>query len=294
VKPGNKVIATRERDPWAWALLPPVAICALLLIGSQAIFVAGSLHRDLGAGRVSPIWDLANYRRVLTDPFTWQCLALTAKLSAWATIGTIAIGFPAGYVLARSRGRWVMPLLAGIVASTFVSIVVKVFGLMVLFTGNGPINRMLMATGLTAQPITLLGSELGVVIGLMQFTLGFAVLLLFGMVQTIPPTLEEAAAAHGAKPTATFFRVVWPLALPGVAAVGLTVFNLCMGAFASAALLGSGRILTLPVLIERSIVMEVRTGLGATLAVVLVAVVLTFNLLAIAGLRRLRGGRGVM
>ena len=103
------------------------------------------------------------------------------------------------------------------------------------------------------------------VVGFSYFSFGFAVLLLYSVVRTIPRSLEEAAAAHGAGRLRTMLRVVLPLSLPGLAAAFLTVFNLCMGAFTSAALLGAGRVLTLPVLIERTILAEVRYGLGGAL-----------------------------
>ena len=66
----------------------------------------------------------------------------------------------------------------------------------------------------------------------------------------------------------------------------LTVFNLCMGAFTSAALLGAGRVLTLPVLIERTILSDVRYGLGGALAALLMVFVLGVNLVASGLLRR--------
>ena len=91
------------------------------------------------------------------------------------------------------------------------------------------------------------------VVGLSYFSFGFAVMLLYAVIRTIPRQLEEAAIIHGAGRLRTFWRILLPLSLPGVAGGFLTVFNLCMGAFTSAALLGAGRVLTLPVLIERTI-----------------------------------------
>jgi len=66
------------------------------------------------------------------------------------------------------------------------------------------------------------------------------------------------------------------------------IFNLCMGAFTSAALLGAGRVLTLPVLIQRSIIVENRYAMGGTLALVLLVAVLLINIVSIVVLRRWR------
>jgi putative spermidine/putrescine transport system permease protein len=177
-------------------------------------------------------------------------------------------------------------MLALILLSAFVTIAIKIYGLMIIFAGNGVLNRTLLALGLTNGPVTLIGTRLGVVVGLSYFSFGFAVMLLYSVVRTIPRSLEEAAAVHGAGRLRTAWRVVLPLCLPGLATAFLTVFNLCMGAFTSAALLGAGRVLTLPVLIQRTILGEVRYGLGGALAALLMLSVLALNLLSAAIVRR--------
>ncbi len=279
---------------WNLMALPPLAVFVAVLLGSQSLFIAGSLHRDLGLGRTASAWELTNYVRVLTDSLYLDCLLTTVRVSAVATLGTLLIAFPVAYVIARMRSRWAMPLLAGIVASTFVTIVVKAFGLMIIFAGNGLLNRALIGLGLTAEPVRLLGTETGVVVGLMQFTLGFAVLLLYSLIQTIPRSFEEAAQAHGASRLRVFRRILLPLALPGLTVGGLMIFNMSMGAFTSAALLGAGRVLTLPVLIQQTIMMQVKYSMAATLAVVLLVTVLLINALSLLLLRRVRAGLRVI
>ena len=114
-------------------------------------------------------------------------------------------------------------------------------------------------------------------------------LVLFSMVQTIPRSLEEAAQIHGASRGRVFRRVVIPLCLPGLIGGSLMVFNLSMGAFTSAALLGGGKVLTLPVLIQRSIILETRYGMGAALSATLLVAVFLINLLSVALVARARG-----
>jgi putative spermidine/putrescine transport system permease protein len=282
-----------RRAGYAWIalLIPPLLLFTILLVGSQAFFVASSFHRDLGMGRTAPAWDLRNYAHVLTDRLFLRSLWTTVRVSAVATLATLSLAYAVAYVIARLRSRWGTLMLAAIVASNFITIVVKAFGLMILFSGNGLLNRVLLDLGLIAQPINLLGTETGVVVGLMQFTLGFAVLLLYSVVQTIPRNLEDAAKAHGASRRRVLLRVLLPLSLPGLAVGGLMIFNMCMGAFTSAALLGSGRILTLPVLIEQTVLLQVNYAMASTLAVVLLVVVVLINILSLLILRCFRAGR---
>jgi ABC-type spermidine/putrescine transport system permease subunit I len=274
------------KAPWFRVMAGPLLVTLVLLAGSQAVFLRASLYRDLGYGLHADTPSLDNYVRILTDPFTYDVLWTTASLSAIAAAWTVGLGFPTAYVLARSRSRWALAMLALILLSAFVTIAIKIYGLMILFAANGVLNQALLAAHLVAAPVTLIGTRFGVVVGFSYFSFGFAVLLLYGVVRTIPRSLEDAAAAHGAGRLRTMLRVVLPLSLPGLGAAYLTVFNLCMGAFTSAALLGAGRVLTLPVLIERTILAEARYGRGGALAALLMAVVLAANLVAARALRR--------
>jgi len=282
------------RIRWGLLLILPAGVSLLLLVGSQSVFMRGSLFQDLGIGRLGRELTLVNYGRVFGDAFYLGSLWLTIEISAVTALLTLVLGFPVAYLLARMRSRWSLVLLAAVTISSFVSVIIKTLGLIVLFSGQGPINRVLLGLGLVEQPVTIFGSPAGVVVGLMHYTLGFGVLLLYSVIQTVPRSVEEAAQVHGASRRRVFLRVVLPLALPGVAATALVVFNLCMGAFTSAAVLGKGKVLTLPVLIWRTILLQVRYGMGGTLAAVLLVSVIVINLLSLVLLWRLRMARTVV
>jgi putative spermidine/putrescine transport system permease protein len=73
----------------------------------------------------------------------------------------------------------------------------------------------------------------------------------------------------------------------------LTIFNLSMGAFTSAALLGGGRIITLPVLIQRTMLIDVKYGMAGALAAMLLLFVIVLNLMSVMILKRFRATRGI-
>ena len=156
-----------------------------------------------------------------------------------------------------------------LIASSLVTVVIKALGLMVLLSVNGPINKGLMVLGMIDHPIRLLNNDVGVTLGLVHYTLPLVVLVLFSVVQTIPESLEEAASSLGAGPWRAMYRVVLPLAMPGLVAAGLMAFNLAMGTFTSTALLGGGKVLTLPILIERKAILEVNYPVAATISMML-------------------------
>ena len=273
---------------WGLVLLPSFLVSMALLVGSQYVFISNSFYRDLRLGRIGPDFTWINYARFFSDSFYLDTLYLTIEVSALATAFTLIAGYPVAYLIARLRSRLGMAMLAAIVLSSLISIVIKVLGIIVIFAADGPINTALIRLGALDRPFSILGNTAGVVIGLMHFTLGFGVLLLYSVISTIPRSLEDAAAIHGASRPRVFWRVILPLSLPGVIAGGLIMFNLCMGVFVSAAILGSGKVLTLPVLIQRTIILENRYAMGATLAAVLLVSALLVNLISALVLMRFR------
>jgi putative spermidine/putrescine transport system permease protein len=173
-----------------------------------------------------------------------------------------------------------------LVASAVITVVIKALGLMVLMSSDGPLNQAIVGLGISQAPLRLLSNEIGATVGLVHYTLPLVILVLFSVTQTIPETLEEAARTLGASTWHTMYRVVLPLALPGLVAAGLMAFNLSMGTFTSTALLGGGKVLTLPILIERKAILEVNYPFAAASAMVLLVSALAINLLIFELARR--------
>ena len=278
------------RVRWELVLLPALVVSLLLLLASQFVFLKGSLQRDLGMGVMAPGLTLDNFREIFTDAYFLSSLWLSISVSTIAMVITLLIAFPAAHAIARMDGRWSIVLLAAVVVSSFLTIVVKVLGLLLIFSSSGPLNRTLFWLGAISEPVTIVGNVPGVILGLIYYTLGFAILLFYSIVVTIPRSLEEAAEVHGASRAGVFRQVVMPLCLPGIAAGALMIFNVNMGGFSSTALIGAGKILTLPIVIQRTVILENNYRLGAALAVLLLGVVLVINAFAVLLLLRARRG----
>jgi putative spermidine/putrescine transport system permease protein len=273
---------------WGSLLVVPFVISAGLLFGSQFVFLRQSLHRDLRFGQQDADWSLAKFRQILTDPYYLHALWLTTYISLAVALICVVVGFPIAKVLARQRSRWTTALLSTIVLTSFITTVIQIFGLIIIFRGDGPVNQLLRVVGLARHPFELIGTPLGVILGLVYASFGFAVMLMYGIVLTIPVSLDEAAAVHGASRLRVLLRVVLPLCAPGLIIAFLTIFNSCMGSFTSAALLGGGRVLTLPVLIQRTMLLDVKYGIAGALAGLLLLFVVVLNLACVAILGRFR------
>jgi putative spermidine/putrescine transport system permease protein len=278
------------RLPWPLFLLPPLLVSLLLFVVPQIAFLRSSLFRNVGYGQTGSTLTVENYVRFFTDEFYQAALLRTAALSLIDAAVCLAVGFPIAYRLARSRSRWRSTWLTLLVVSSLVTVVIKALGMMILLSANGPLNQAVLALGLVREPLKLLNNDVGVVLGLVHYTLPLVILILFSVLQTIPEDLEAAARTLGAAPWRAVGRVVLPLAVPGLVAASLMAFNLAMGAFTSTALLGGGKVLTLPVLIQRKVVLEVDYPFAATIAVVLLASGVLLNVLVLRMALRLRRG----
>lgn len=276
---------------WEQLLWPALIVYGVLLILPQGYFIWKSVHADMGMGRMSDYLTVSNYVRILTDPFYLHSLWLTTYLSLVATAIGLLVAFPTAYQLARMRSAWVSYLIALLLISSFVTVLIKILGLTVVLSQSGIVNKALMALRLVDTPVQMLSNNTGVVIGLVQYILPLYVMLLFSVIQTIPRSLEDAAEIHGAGRVSTFVRVVLPLARPGIVASSFIAFNMCMGAFTSAVLMGGGRVLTLPVLIQQKITFDVHYAFGSALSTFLLVVVFAINLVASAVLATHLGRR---
>jgi len=115
---------------------------------------------------------------------------------------------------------------------------------------------------------------------MVHFVLPLMILTLAGVIQSIPVNLELAAHGMGSSALRTFFRVVFPLTFTGFLSALLMSFSLCMGLFATTALLGGGKVLTMPILIYQQVVDIANLPLGAALSVFLFLTVLAINVIA--------------
>ena len=263
---------------WDWFLVPAVFVSLMLLALPQGMFIWLSFHADLGLGQVSNALTIRTYVHILTDPFYRHAFWLTLYLSVAAAGFGLLLGFPTAYALARIGGWTASFLISLILTTSLVTVVVKLMGLDIILEPTGMINRALLWLGVVRSPVQLLNNQVGVLIGLVQYTLPMTIVLLFGVIQTIPVSLEEAAATLGASHAAIHRQVILPNAMPGMVSSGLIAFNMSMGAFTSAVLLGGGRVRTIPVLIQQIIIQNTDYAEGAALSTVLVVFVFVINL----------------
>lgn len=232
---------------------------------------------------------LENYASVLADTFNWEIMALTFGFAIVTAVITLFLGYPLAYYMARSPSRRRGVLLALVLAPLLVGVVIRSYGWMILLSDNGLVNQFI--TWLGFEPLRLMYNRTGVWIGLIHVYLPFMVISLMNSISAIDPELEKASRSLGASGWTTFWRVTWPLSLPGVAAGATLVFVLAVSAYVIPTLLGGYNVLTSPLLIVQAVMDLFNWPLGSAMAMVLfvatIAVIVLFNSVMGRATRRL-------
>ena len=181
----------------------------------------------------------ANYVRFFSDPFYVGVLRTTLGVAAATTSACLLLGIPLAYRLARMQSRWKSVCMLALVLPLFIGSTVRMVGWMILFAHGGLVDGI--ARALTGQGLELMYTTFAVIAGIVSINLPFVVLTIQSTIETIDMRIEEAADSLGAPPGRRFWRVVWPLALPGTATAGILCFILAMNAYATPYLLGGPR-----------------------------------------------------
>lgn len=217
-------------------------------------------------------WTLANYTRLIGDPFFRSAMATTFLVSLWATLLCIVIGYPVAMFLVASSRRTATILIFLLIAPLLTSIIMRTYGWEVIFARNGPINVVLMDLGLLDRPLRVLRSPISVMIGLVHILVPYMVVSIASVLQGVDRRLQESARILGAGPIRTFVHVTFPLSLSGVVTGAIIVFMMANGSFLTMLLLGNNTVVTLPLLIYQQFTLVGDARLAAAMGNILLVV----------------------
>jgi putative spermidine/putrescine transport system permease protein len=165
-------------------------------------------------------------------------LKRTMGISLTVTLLTLILGFPVAYVLANTPPRIANILMIFVLLPFWTSLLVRTTAWFVILQDNGPINDLLIGSGLTSGPLALIFSRFGTVIAMTHIQLPFTLLPIYSVMKTIPPTYMRAARSLGGGPVYSFLHVYLPQTLPGIGAGCLLTFILSLGYYITPALVG--------------------------------------------------------
>lgn len=255
------------------ALLWPGVVWLLIFFAVPlGIIVLISFARRAPDGMI--LWGVSfeNYLRLL-DPLYWTGpFGNSLVLAALTTIVCLLLGYPVAYSLARRSAAVKNLMLFLVVLPFFTNFLVRIYAWFILLRPEGWLAGLLRSVGLD---LALLGSPLGVLIGLVYGYLPFMILPIYATLERLDFSLVEAAHDLGATRWQSFWRILLPLSRPGVIAGAVLVFVPVLGEFITPKLLGGGKVPMFGVLIEEKFLGRVPDWpSGAAMAIVLMGLVL--------------------
>ena len=219
--------------------LPPVLWVTVFLLVPYALLLCYSFWAVSPSQTIVDSWTLDNYRELLRVNVYLQTLFRSMWIAARVMIFSLLLGYPLAYYLSFYAGARKDLFYQLVIIPLWVSYLVRAYAWKTILGSDGVLNTLLQYVHLTKHPLEfLLYSPFAVVLTLTHIYTPFAVLPIYASLEHIPRNLVEASHDLGASPLQTFWRVVFPLSIPGVLAGATFAFVLSLGDFLAPLLLG--------------------------------------------------------
>jgi raffinose/stachyose/melibiose transport system permease protein len=204
--------APKKALPWGSPVVYFVALVVIALMLGPVIYIILGGFRSNSAITLDPAdfpdpWNVENYLSVIASGQFWTQVGNSTLVALATTVGAVALGIAASYVIARYsfRGR-------GALYALFAS------GLMF------PITVAITPLYIVIRSLGLMNSLPGVILPQIAFALPTTIIILVPFLRAIPDEIQEAASIDGCSRLGFFWRMVLPLAVPGVITVGILAF----------------------------------------------------------------------
>lgn len=268
-----------------WLLLPALGFLAIFF----AYPLASIVLRSFNGGEAGVTLD--HYSTFFSVPIYPRILWQTIEISLITTTLCLLVGYPLAYVMANSSPGVRNVMLVMVMLPFMTSVLVRTYGWMVILRPTGLMNHLAGTVGL--GDFDLLYNRSGMLIGLVYTMVPYVVLTLFSVMRGIDGRLVSVAHSLGASPWSAFWRVYFPLSLPGVAGASLLVFILSSGFYITPRLMGGDRDQLLASIISYQVDVLLNFEFASAIAVILLAITLAcFAIYArVVGLKQLLTSR---
>jgi len=232
----------------AYALLFPALILVILAMASPLILmIFTSFHTQVSMMEIDTTLTLDRYADFFSRPVYPTLLMRSIKISFLVTLVTLVTTYPLAYFIAfyvkKNKMLWIVLM----TLPFWTSYLLRVFAWRVILGHKGAVNSALMFSGLIDEPLSfLMYSQTAVVLTLAHAWAAFAILPLYVSLDKIDKSLLEASYDLGCSKFQTFWRVTFPLSLPGVIGAILIIFIPTVGDYVTPQLVGGtdGRMLS--------------------------------------------------
>ena len=230
---------TRRQRAGLWLIAPAAAWLLIFFVIPFYSLLATSLFDQNGSVLTGykVTWQFANFGHAISG--YWPEIVRSFAYAGIATVLCLILGYTLAYAIAFKAGRWKTLLLVMVIAPFFTSFLIRTLAWKLILGDDGWLVNTLKAIHLMPEGSRILATPVAVIAGLTYNFLPFMILPLYTSLEKMDPKLLEAASDLYAKPAQAFFKVTWPLSIPGVVGGILLTFIPATGDYINASLLGS-------------------------------------------------------
>jgi spermidine/putrescine transport system permease protein len=257
-----------------WSFIGPGLLWTIaFFVVPLLIMAAYSLFQRVG-GRIVTDLSIGNYLAFFSKPHHLKALTNSLEVTLLTAIISIVLAYPLAYILAfRVPPRWQRIALIMAILPFWTSYVVRSYSWLLVLSSNGVVSKTLQWIGVVDGPISLANSRAATVIGFVHFFTMLLTLTIFANLVQISPNYKKAAADLGASAFQTFWRITFPLSIPGVMVGTFLTIVLALGDYITPQILGGLRELLLPQAILMQIQRQSDFPMAAAMSLVLMAVI---------------------
>jgi len=271
------------RVPWlrpALLLVPPLAWFVLIYLAALVLLLITAFWTiDTFTTKIIQVWNLDNFRIIITDPAYRLIIGRTVILAALVTITDALIAFPFAYYMARVATRRVQTILfAAVLLPLWASYLARVYAWILILNHSGVLNWSLQSIGLPPANIGYTNVAMWVVFS--YIWLPFMIIPCYAALERLPDSLLEAASDLGARRWRAVRDVVLPLTLPGVAAGSIFTFSLTLGDYITPILVGGAGSSFIGNVVYTNVGIANNVPFAAALAMIPVAIMAVYLLAA--------------
>lgn len=251
-------------------LIPLYVWTAVFVLFPLAIVIYFAFTRAGGAGTE---FSLEGFSR-LADPMYLGVVLKSFKIAIISTLVCILCGYPAAYILARSRSRAKFIIVILMLLPMWMNFLLRTYSWLSILENTGIINTVLASLGL--PKVRFLYNEGAVILGTVYNYLPFMIMPIYITLLKLDESHLEAAADLGANPFQAFLRVTLPFSVPGILSGVSMVFVPSVTTFVISQLMGGGKVPLIGDVIEQQFRVVNDWHFGSALSVVIMVIVLIF------------------
>ncbi|WP_323089695.1 ABC transporter permease [Allobaculum sp. JKK-2023] len=215
---------------------------------------------------------LDNYIRFFTDPdfllILWRSLTIAIETTAICLL----LGYPIAYWISRCSKKTQNLMVLAITLPMWINMLVRTYAWIGILSKGGPLSIVLGWFGI--KDAEILYTQAAVLIGMVYNYLPYMILQIHSSLTKMDPSLEEAASDLGASPFQTFWRVIFPLSIPGVISGITLVFLPAISAFFIPKLLGGGGWFLIGNVIENQFITVGEWNFGSAISVIMAMIMM--------------------